>query len=76
VTGFGENDETAMTFALSLPLPLFDRNRGQHRRRARRTSGRRGARHAGASGRRSRPGRRGRAPGALRPAASRPPTRA
>ncbi|MBD3820434.1 TolC family protein [Brevundimonas diminuta] len=28
VTRFGENDETAMTFGLSLPLPLFDRNRG------------------------------------------------
>ncbi|KAK0359035.1 hypothetical protein LTR94_032900, partial [Friedmanniomyces endolithicus] len=28
VTRFGENDQTAMTFGLSLPLPLFDRNRG------------------------------------------------
>ena len=28
VTRFGAEDQTALTFGLSLPLPLFDRNRG------------------------------------------------
>lgn len=28
VTRYGQEDQTALTFGLSLPLPLFDRNRG------------------------------------------------